>query len=105
MDTQKFKIAILKVLIYLIHYSTLVKIYTIKPAKKVINIENIKQALILAGGEGTRLKPITEKVPKPMVEVHNQPFLKYIFEPLRYHLKLYRLLSSFLLKVNKEKDK
>jgi NDP-sugar pyrophosphorylase family protein len=48
----------------------------------VIKIGKIKQAIILAGGEGTRLKPITEKVPKPMVEVNDQPFLNYIFELL-----------------------
>ena len=48
----------------------------------MIKIEKIIQALILAGGEGTRLKPITENVPKPMVEVNEQPFLKYIFELL-----------------------
>ena len=38
------------------------------------------QVVILAGGLGTRLRPITEKVPKPMVEVHNRPFLVYQIE-------------------------
>ena len=35
------------------------------------------QVAILAGGLGTRLRPITEKVPKPMVPVAGQPFLHW----------------------------
>jgi D-glycero-alpha-D-manno-heptose 1-phosphate guanylyltransferase len=35
------------------------------------------QAVILAGGLGTRLKPITERIPKPMVSVSGKPFLEH----------------------------
>src|ERR1035438_6571316 len=37
----------------------------------------IYDAVILAGGLGSRLKPITEKIPKPMVEVGGRPFLHW----------------------------
>ena len=43
----------------------------------------IKQAVILAGGEGIRLRPLTYQVPKPMVLVNNRPFLKYLIEMLK----------------------
>jgi len=43
----------------------------------------IKQAVILAGGEGTRLRPLTYEVPKPMVLVNSRPFLEYLIEMLR----------------------
>lgn len=33
------------------------------------------QALILAGGEGTRLRPLTANTPKPIVPIGNEPFL------------------------------
>ena len=43
----------------------------------------IKQAVILAGGLGTRLKPITDSIPKPMIPLNNKPFLEYLVEMLK----------------------
>jgi NDP-sugar pyrophosphorylase family protein len=43
----------------------------------------LQQALILAGGLGSRLGEITKHTPKPMVEVNNRPFLEYIIAYLR----------------------
>lgn len=41
------------------------------------------KALFLAGGKGTRLKPLTDKLPKPMVPIMNKPLL----ERTMVHLK------------------
>jgi mannose-1-phosphate guanylyltransferase len=43
------------------------------------------QALILAGGEGTRLRPLTSSVPKPVVPLAGRPFISYMLEWLRRH--------------------
>ena len=41
------------------------------------------QALILAGGKGTRLRPLTVYTPKPVVPICNRPFLLYQLDTLR----------------------
>jgi histidinol-phosphate phosphatase family protein len=41
------------------------------------------QAVILAGGRGTRLQPLTDDRPKAMIEFHGKPFLEYMIEMLR----------------------
>ena len=40
-------------------------------------------AVVMAGGEGTRLRPLTNDIPKPMLEVGNKPILQIILESLR----------------------
>jgi mannose-1-phosphate guanylyltransferase len=43
------------------------------------------QALILAGGEGTRLRPLTSTIPKPVVPLVDRPFIVYMLQWLRRH--------------------
>ena len=43
------------------------------------------QALILAGGEGTRLRPLTSTIPKPVVPLVGRPFISYMLRWLREH--------------------
>ena len=43
------------------------------------------QAVVLVGGEGTRLRPITSRVPKPVVPLVGRPFVGYILENLARH--------------------
>jgi len=40
------------------------------------------KALILAAGYGTRLYPLTESVPKPLLEVSDKPIINYILEKI-----------------------
>lgn len=43
------------------------------------------QAIVLVGGEGTRLRPLTATVPKPALTVVDRPFLAYMIEWLGTH--------------------
>jgi mannose-1-phosphate guanylyltransferase len=55
------------------------------------------QVLILAGGLGTRLKPITETIPKPMVDICGKPFLEYKIEQIKnYGIKKIILCTGYL---------
>lgn len=43
------------------------------------------QAVILVGGEGTRLRPLTSTVPKPVVPLVDRPFIGFMLEWLKRH--------------------
>ena len=42
-------------------------------------------AVIMAGGKGSRLSPLTDHAPKPMMPIIDKPILQYIIELLRKH--------------------
>lgn len=43
------------------------------------------KAIIMAGGKGVRLRPLTNDIPKPMVKIIDKPVLQYIIELCRSH--------------------
>lgn len=42
-------------------------------------------AIVLAGGFGSRLKPLTDEIPKPMLKIANRPMLSYVVSQLAAH--------------------
>jgi len=52
---------------------------------RVIDTKKVKKAFILAGGKGTRLRPITYEIPKPMVLIHGRPLLEHTIDLLKKH--------------------
>ena len=43
------------------------------------------KAIVLVGGEGTRLRPLTETCPKPLLPLLNRPFLHHVLDHLAAH--------------------
>jgi UDP-N-acetylglucosamine diphosphorylase / glucose-1-phosphate thymidylyltransferase / UDP-N-acetylgalactosamine diphosphorylase / glucosamine-1-phosphate N-acetyltransferase / galactosamine-1-phosphate N-acetyltransferase len=43
----------------------------------------VKKAVVLAAGEGKRLRPFTETMPKVMLPVANKPILEYVFDAIK----------------------
>ena len=43
------------------------------------------KAVVMAGGEGTRLRPLTSNQPKPMVPIVGKPCMEHILDLLREH--------------------
>jgi mannose-1-phosphate guanylyltransferase len=43
------------------------------------------KAVVLVGGEGTRLRPLTETIPKPLLPFMNRPFLDHVLDHLAGH--------------------
>ncbi len=52
------------------------------------------KAVVLVGGEGTRLRPLTERTPKPLIPFMNRPFLHHVLDLLASHGVREVVLSS-----------
>lgn len=57
----------------------------------------MKRALILAGGEGTRLRPYTVVLPKPLLPIGDRPVLDIVVRQLKHHgFERITLLTGYL---------
>ena len=59
----------------------------------------MKQAIILCAGRGTRLAPLTDKIPKVLIEVNNKTLLEYKLENLQ------NIVEEVILIVGNKKEK
>lgn len=56
----------------------IVKIYNLKELKAILPID----AVLMAGGKGERLRPLTDKIPKPLLKVGDKSIIDYNVENL-----------------------
>lgn len=50
---------------------------------RILHAKKIDKAVILAGGQGTRMRPFTYEMPKPMIPVQGKPLVQHIIELIR----------------------
>lgn len=73
-----------------------------KKVLEVINLNNQKSklpvtAILMAGGEGKRLRPLTEKIPKPLIEVCGKEIINHNLDNLiKYGIKNYFISVRYL---------
>src|SRR5207247_7011017 len=58
--------------------------------RRVVRLDSLERAtpmkaVVMAGGEGTRLRPLTSNQPKPMVPIVGKPCMEHIVELLKRH--------------------
>lgn len=64
--------------------SRVVDVVNFRETKSVLPVD----ALVMAGGEGLRMRPATEKVPKPLLPLNGEPILHYTLQHLaRYGVR------------------
>ena len=78
----------------------------------IIDFKNNLSVIILCGGKGERLRPLTKSTPKPLIKIGSRTILEYIIEFL-INNKIYniyiatgykhKLINEFLKKKYKKK--
>ena len=64
------------------------------------SVKKKNRIILMAGGLGTRLRPLTDYLPKPMLKVGEKPILESIIESFKVHG-----FNDFILSVNYKKEK
>lgn len=61
------------------------------------------RAMVMAAGVGSRLRPLTVNVPKPMVPILNKPAMEHIITLLRRH-GINEIVANLSYSLNTSKD-
>jgi len=58
--------------------------------------KDLPEAIILCGGKGERLRPVTNEIPKPLVKINDKPILHYVIEHLKkYNIRKIHIASGY----------
>lgn len=71
----------------------IVRVYDLTKHKTILPLD----AVIMAGGEGRRLRPLTDKVPKPLLKIGDKPIIEYNIDHLyRYGIDRIKISIRYL---------
>jgi dTDP-glucose pyrophosphorylase len=92
-NVQRYKKDGIKVLPKLNSEGQLEKVYDLTRLKSILPLH----AIIMAGGKGERLRPLTEKTPKPMLPLGNKPIIEHIIDHLiSYGIEIITISVGYL---------
>ena len=77
-DLEKFRSANLKIIPVLNDHQQVINVVNFRVLKSYLPID----VIIMAGGKGTRLKPLTNDVPKPLLKVADKPIIEHNIDRL-----------------------
>ncbi len=96
---DKFKIDKIKTIPLLDNKGKLLKVFDLTELANVLPID----AVIMAGGQGERLRPLTLSTPKPMLKIGNKPIIEYNIDRLiSYGLDNFYISVNYLSDVIKD---
>ena len=75
---KKFRLSGIKLLPCIDDTGNLLKIHNLKIKKSILPVD----AILMAGGKGERLRPLTEKTPKPLLKIGDKAIIDYNVESL-----------------------
>ena len=78
LDLKSYRKKDIKILPILNESKNLVRIIDLEQTKSMLPLE----CMIMAGGRGKRLSPLTDKVPKPMLPLNGKPIIEYNIDRL-----------------------
>ncbi|WP_372906480.1 nucleotidyltransferase family protein [Rhodohalobacter sp.] len=77
-DLEEYRLLGIRLLPMLNERDEIVKIYDLTKLKSILPVETV----IMAGGRGTRLKPLTNDTPKPLLKVGHKPIMEHNMDRL-----------------------
>ena len=73
-----------------------------KTVRRIFDLENVKtilpmEVVIMCGGKGERLRPLTEQTPKPLLKINDKPIMEYTIDRLaQYGVQQFHLSVNYL---------
>ncbi|WP_417371785.1 nucleotidyltransferase family protein [Gelidibacter japonicus] len=93
LDLKPYKNGVIKILPILNDEKRLVRIIDLEKSVAALPIE----CMIMAGGRGKRLSPLTDEIPKPMLPLGNMPIIEHnINHLIRYGIKKIYISLNYL---------
>ena len=90
---KDFRLAGIELLPCIDEAGNLLKVYNLKRIKSILPID----AVLMAGGKGMRLRPLTEKIPKPLLKVGEKAIIDYNIDNLiSYGIENIHVTTNYL---------